>query len=218
MDTRQQADSVRPPEDHYCSVYERDDERVASLLRFIRGGLERHEACVCVTEEALTTPVTAALTLAGIDTVGEADQGSLAILTPNDYGLVGKFRAEAMIASLAEASQKAEELGFEALRVAEDMTWTLELAIAPDEVRRYEALLNAALSHSTFRHLCLYDRRRFAPAAMVTALHTHRQVALGQQLFANPYFEPPQLVLDNEISADRVAWMLQQLRRYPIIS
>ncbi len=207
------------PEGHFCSVYQDDEGRLMALLRFVGSGLDRGEACVCVTEDALVGPLREGLIRAGVEVVYEEDTGSLAILSPADYGLVGKFQAEAMLASLAEAHQQAVRLGFAALRVAEDMTWTLELGIACDELRTYEALLNDLPSRGDRRHLCLYDRRRFAPAAILTVLRTHLVVVLGQQAFANPNIalSRPDLDFDQEVTLERVRSMLQQVRRYPIV-
>ena len=88
-----------------------------------------------------------------------------------------------------------------------------------DRLIEFEARLNEFLVESRSVIVCLYDRRRFDPAVIHDVLRTHPVVVLGDQVYLNPYYEPPELVLSDErpasaaFKAKRLNWWIAQLKR-----
>ena len=78
------------------------------------------------------------------------------------------------------------------------MTWALGPESGCDRLIEFEARLNEFLVESRSVIVCLYDRRRFDPAVIHDVLRTHPVVVLGDQVYSNPYYEPPELVLSDE--------------------
>ena len=88
-----------------------------------------------------------------------------------------------------------------------------------DRLIEFEARLNEFLVESRSVIVCLYDRRRFDPAVIHDVVRTHPVVVLGDQVYSNPYYEPPELVLSDErpastaFKAKRLNWWIAQLKR-----
>jgi PAS domain S-box-containing protein len=96
-----------------------------------------------------------------------------------------------------------------------EMSWALGVDghAGPAKLVEYEALLNEFFPGSASLAVCQYDRRRFAPEMVEDVLRTHPIAVLGDQVCPNLYYEPPAAVLGGASKAERVDWMIGQLRR-----
>ncbi len=102
--------------------------------------------------------------------------------------------------------------GYSALRITGEMTWALGPEVGCDRLMEYETGLNAYFPGSKALAICQYNRRRFPPEVIRDVLRTHPVAILGEQVCPNHYYEPPEFALDPEADAQRVEWMIRQLR------
>jgi signal transduction histidine kinase len=152
--------------------------------------------------------------------VRECEDGRLLLLTKADtYLRSSTFIPDDMIGFIHQLETKALADGMAGLRLAGEMTWALGDASGCDRIIEYEALLNRFLLDSRSTVLCQYDFSRFDRSCIHDVLLTHPLAVLGQQVCPNPYYEPPELVLCNdlrttaEFKAMRVDWWIAQLER-----
>ncbi len=158
-----------------------------------------------------------ALVAAGVAVSAEAERGGwVAVGRRNGTVRRGRFDPGAAIDLLRQCEQQALEDGFAGLRLAIDVRWLLLEALEALDAERllaFEAPLTRFVERSLTIVLCQYDLSRLPPLAQAGALRTHPLALIGPHLCANFYYEPPELVLGGEPSADRVAWQLAQLER-----
>ena len=208
------------PGEHLCPIYENAAERLAVVIPFVKHGLARRERCLFVANDRTTEEVIQALSAAGIDVASERGRGALRFLNKSESFLLGReFDPDVMFEFLRREERQALADGYSGLRVAGEMTWALGLEPGCDRLIEFEARLNEFLVESRSVIVCLYDRRRFDPAVIHDVLRTHPVVVLGDQVYLNPYYEPPELVLSDErpasaaFKAKRLNWWIAQLKR-----
>ncbi|MBL8644060.1 MAG: MEDS domain-containing protein [Rhodospirillaceae bacterium] len=218
MTTRleQQLDGLRHG-DHVCPIHERLPELLAVAVPFIRDGLARGERCIYAADDSTTTEAIAAL---GKSEAARAQNaGALHFIDKRaTYVPSGRFDPDAMIGFLDRAETEALSQGFSGLRYAGDMTWALETEIEAERLISYEARLNHFVSGRRVVILCHYCRTRFDPALLHDILRAHPTIIMGEDVWSNPYFEPPELLLnpEKEVALEfkrrRVDWWIERLR------
>lgn len=202
--------------DHLCMVYENNEEQLRGVVPFIHHGLTAGDRCVYVADDQSVEEVVRALESAGVDTRTEMDRGALLVMTKREtYLRGGVFDPQEMIEFLDQSVQEALDEGFNGYRAAGEMTWAIGTdVIETQRLVEYEALLNRFYPSNRAVGLCQYNRDRFPPEAIYDVLRTHPTAVLGDQVCPNLYYEPPELVLRGGDTADRVDWMIHQLRRW----
>ncbi|MBI2939286.1 MAG: MEDS domain-containing protein [Chloroflexi bacterium] len=211
---REQQIAALRPGDHLCLIYDNLAEQMAAVAAFMRDGLAAGERCVYIADDRTFDEVAGGLAAVGIDVARERERGALLLLTKRDtYLRSGEFHPAAMIALLRQTIEDALAAGFTGLRATGEMTWALGTEVGCDRLIEYEALLNNFFPGRQILAICQYNRRRFPPTIIRDVLRTHPIVIVGDQVCPSLYFEPPDQVLGQTSEADRVDWMLTQLRR-----
>jgi PAS domain S-box-containing protein len=209
------------PGDHLCTTHETLAEEIAVAVPFVRHGLARGERCISIGEEKTTRRLTKALVDVGVMVARERRRGALQVVADLHLFrlLSGEFDPRAMVEFLRQAASRARAEGFPGLRVAGDMAWAMGLGVPPDRPIEFETLLDQFLRDSPSVVLCQYDRARFDPALIYDVLRTHPLAVLGDLICPNPYYEPPELLLQADppgsagFKAKRVGWWIGQLMR-----
>jgi hypothetical protein len=205
--------------DHICLIYENTAGQVAAACPFIKEGLARGERCVYVAGDRSFEEVVRALRAAGVDVAQECRRGALLSLADRDvYLQSGSFDQQRMIDFVRQVEAQALADGFSGVRFTGVMTPALWQEVG-DAFSAYESLLNRLpLDRSVI--LCQYHRWQLDAPCIHDVVRTHPLAVLGDQLCPNPYYEPPEVVLDrdpmvasSEFQAKRVDWWVAQLRR-----
>jgi signal transduction histidine kinase/CheY-like chemotaxis protein len=200
--------------DHLCLIFDHAAEQMAALLPFFRRGLAVAERCLYLADGRTTGRVERALKSAGIDVARERERGALVLLAGHDSFLQGgRFDPGAMTDLLRQAEQEALDDGWTGLRWAAEMSWCLGGEPGTERFLEFEALLNRFLAGSRSIALCQYDRSRFPAQVVHDILRTHPFAILGDEICPNVFYEPPEMVLGPTTLAERVGWMIAQLKR-----
>jgi len=191
--------------DHLGILYEDPAQGISLLLPLFEAGLARGERCVYVGE-----PRT-------LDAVGEALGRRLGVRPAADTGALllvpdGNREGEEEALRLVDALERAAEAaGFRAARVAVEMSGVLGVKPEPRQLVRWEAGLHHHLAPGTgLIAVCHYDRRRFPASVLEAALRSHPTVVLGDRMYANVYYDPPEL--DTTLTGDQRSPAVAQLR------
>ena len=202
--------------DHACPVYQSDDEQLDVAVAFIQIGLSRNERCVFAGSRAVLARMHDALTFAGVDVSGDARRGALHLLVDDEtYLRNGKFNADEMLELVASLENDAIASGYAGLRAVGEMSWALT-GCTEQELVDYEVRLNRFIKGRRTLALCQFDRRRFHASFIHDIIRTHALVLVGREIFANPYFEPPDAkqttATHDELDDARVEWWIKALR------
>lgn len=200
------------PGNHLCCLYETEEEHQAVLTPFLRQGLERGEKVLYIVDTHTGEVVLDYLRGDGLDVEPYLSSGQLVIFTSDDvYMRGGVFDPEGMIALLRAETEQALSEGYSGLRATGEMTWALQGMPGCERLIEYEAKLNEFVPGSKCLAICQYDRRRFAPQALLDVLHTHPLIAIGRSVYKNPYYIPPAELLGGDLPAVMLRHWLQNL-------
>jgi hypothetical protein len=77
-----------------------------------------------------------------------------------------------------------------------NMEWALADRPGNHDVVEYEARLNQALPHQHDPVVCTYDLSKFDASVVIDIMRTHPMVIIGGILQENPFFIPPEQMLE----------------------
>jgi signal transduction histidine kinase len=201
------------PGDHICLVYDEQEEQAAAVVPYIKVGLERRERCLYVADDEAIGEASRRLQDAGVDVVGETARGALSLVANRDaYLRFGQFNPDEMVTFLGQSTERTRADGFAALRITGEMTWALGSEVGCDRLIEYEVSLNRFFPGSHALAVCQYHRQRFSPAIIRDVLRTHPLAILGSLICSNAYYEPPDVIMSGGDDAQRVEWMIRQLK------
>ncbi|MDB6065843.1 MAG: putative Histidine kinase [Pedosphaera sp.] len=207
-----------------------------ALIPFIREGLSLNEQFIYIADDQTVDELADQLQQAGIDVKAESECGRLKLHTRKEWRQPGELDSNKKAEQVRQFIGQAAKDGFKGIRFAVEMTWTLGPDIAPHSLEHWEATLNSLFEPSfPARIICLYNRSRLDPEALLAALHTHPNAIVGDKIYLNPFFEAP-LILEANGHANgrsgengdgwverrngngktahaKVEWMLSQLQR-----
>ncbi|MDB5384903.1 MAG: hypothetical protein JWM11_549 [Planctomycetaceae bacterium] len=207
--------------DHICSIYENADEQLDAAVQFIKEGINQKARCLYIADEHTIKEVAETLSAAGVNVDQELLRGALRLQTSQDtYLRTGNFVPQVMTDFVHEAEVEALAAGFSGLRLVGEMTWALQADSICDRLIEYEALFNHLLKSSKSVVLCQYNKSRFDSPCIHDVIRTHPLVILDDQVFLNPYYESPEILLMQdhagttpEFKKRRVDWWISQLKR-----
>jgi len=199
--------------DHVCHVYRTAAERLAVIVPFLQDGLARNEQTIYIDAADVLPAVRAALADAGEAVAVAEARGALQLLTPaQTYLRDGAFAPAAMVATARQLISAATASGYTGLRISANTNWALDSGTDLRLLTAYEAEVNLLLAASPALGMCQYDRTRFPVMALQDVLRTHPLALLDDQLCPNLFYEPLGLAAGEDGAAQRVDWMLRQLR------
>jgi signal transduction histidine kinase/PAS domain-containing protein len=203
------------PGDHLCCLYETEADHRAVLTPFLRQGLEQGEKVLYVVDARTAEIVLDYLRDDGLDVLPYLASGQLKILTADlAYTQGGAFSPDRMVDMLSQETQRALQEGYRALRVTGEMSWALRGLPGSDRLIEYEARLNEFFPNHPALGLCQYDQRRFAPDVLLNVLRTHPMAIVGQVVYDNFYYVPPDEMLGEHLpSVELHHWLVSLAER-----
>jgi signal transduction histidine kinase len=185
-------------------------------LPFLRAGLERRERCLYIADENRAAAVLDALRKGGTDVDHSLRSGALIIADKKEtYLKNGRFDPDLWIRFLSQAADEEGEDKFSGLRtLLGEMTWALGEDTAPDSLIEYEAKLSYYVRDHDVRILCQYNRHRFSPQLILDIIRTHPVVVYGGIICENPYYVPPDELLEPNQASREVDRLLNNILKW----
>ncbi len=180
------------PGDHILFVYEDAADLATFAVPFIRRGLTRNERILYLVDDLRLSAVVEALATGGVDIKSDVQRGALIFLNAQEYCGLPRFDAPRMVDLTRRRVGEASARRFDGLRVAAEMTWTLNAGIPDDVLVEYEGLLDDAFrSLGPLTVACMYRQGRFASAVLKRLLRSHGKVVAGDHVHVslNPLFQ-----------------------------
>src|SRR5438552_6144900 len=188
---------------HIGAFFQSEEERYRILSPFIAEGLAQHQKAVHIIDPPDRGRHVAHLREGGIDAERAEAEGQLELLPWEEaYFRGGEFDIRAMLVTIREIFDKGFADGFPLTRTIAHMEWALEDRPGVADLIEYEARLNDALPESSDVVICAYDLTKFSGSMIIDAIRTHAIVVIGGGLHANPFYAPPEQMIE-ELGARR---------------
>src|SRR5256884_288672 len=166
------------------------------LLLFTRGGSDRRERALHIVDPKLRAEHIRRLEGIGIDTAAaEASQQLELRVWEEAYLRGGHFVPDAMLTLLEERLSAGQTEGFPLTRLVATVEWALQDRPGEDDLVECEARGNyLPVSHADAL-VCCYDLTQFGAGLVMDVLRTHPMAIIGGTLPENPFFFPPDPLL-----------------------
>ena len=203
------------PGDHACVIYSSGSELIAIVATYLHEGLRGGERCWYAAAAASElSQVRMALQAKGVSVADAEERGSLLLATSQEVYLAdGTFNPERTLQNLTDAIPKAIDDGFTALRVAGEMSWTLEGKPGSDRVIEYEGCVETVLRASAALALCLYHRRHMPAVLLDGALASHSLAGVGNEPRPNAFYRAKSIADLRTPNGHDILWKLKHLQR-----
>jgi hypothetical protein len=186
---------------HACAFFHSKEEEYSVLMPFIKEGLENGDRAVHIVDPNHRENHLKRLEQEGIDVNTAQSKGQLEVRRWQDaYIKDGHFDQYRMIETIKEALSPREGANSQMTRLVANMEWALEDLPGVNDIVEYEARLNLVLPEYHDPVVCTYDLSRFDASVVVDIMRTHPMVIIGGILQENPFYVPPEEMLE-EIKA-----------------
>jgi signal transduction histidine kinase len=198
--------------EHACIIYETQEEQFAAALPYLKAGLERRQRCLYVADENGAAPVLNALRIGGIDVDRYVGSRTLIVAGKQQTHIRnGRFDPDWWIRFLAQTADEAVADEFSGLRILGEMTWALGADTAPQSLIEFEAKFNQLAHDDDVSGLCQYKRNQFSPELILSIIRTHPVVVYGGIVSKNPYYVPPEELLQPNQASREVERLLDNI-------
>jgi hypothetical protein len=182
---------------HICAFFNSIDEEHRVLRSFIKDGFDRDERAFHIVDPELREEHLRRLGEAGIDVEEAIGSGQLDVrLWQDAYLREGRFDQDAMLSLIEEELQSGTATGSRRIRLLAHMEWSLLDKPGVDDLLEYETRLNYVTPKYDDPVICTYDLSKFGASVVMDALRTHPVVIIGGLLQENPFFVPPDQLLE----------------------
>lgn len=193
-------------------MYESKDEQFASVVPFLRDGLERGEQCLYLANDTATEEVASALRSRGVEVDAAVASGQLSIQPAADLYLTdGSFDPERTITRIERRAGEAIDAGYDRLRIAAETTWAVEHDVDLDRVESYERRVDEIFTTNSLTALCQYRRSEFPSEFLANSLDAHPRVVHDAETKVNHQYEPPGAVGEDGSQPDAIDRKLRSI-------
>ncbi|SEW17568.1 MEDS domain-containing protein [Natrinema salifodinae] len=177
--------------DHFALIYERRAEQFATVVPYVRQGLERGEHCLYIYAENTRADVLEALRSSGVDVDAALDDGRLSLRSVEETYLEGgEFDVDEAYGLLEAAMEKGQS-EYEGFRVTAEETWLVRDEATQEAFMTCEARVNELFDGEAGMALCQYNRDRLPPSVIEDVIETHPYLIYDDTVCHNVYYTPP---------------------------
>jgi hypothetical protein len=182
---------------HVCAFFHNREEEYRVLLSLAKEGFEQGEKVFQIVDREHRPERLRRLEEIGISQAAARRPGQVEIRAWEDvYLRGGRFDQVAMMTLLEETLRGAKADGFGQTQVWANMEWALGEFPGVEDLVEYETRVNHLLPRYHDLVVCAYDLTKFGAGVMMDVLRTHPLVIIGGFLHENPFFVPPDELLD----------------------
>lgn len=166
---------------HVCHSYASKNELIATLIPFLKAGLENNEACILVSIPSVSSyDMVSSLQRAIPDFEKYLEKEQLEILRYDEWYLPGgKFNAESILKRWANQTNQALKRGYSGLRAAGTTDW-----ISGNQWSfwlKYEEEVERAIQGLRMIALCNFSRVNTPPTLLLNLIKTHQFACLSRK-------------------------------------
>ncbi len=200
--------------DHLCLIYHNQEEQFASVIPYVRIGLERNERCLYITDDHTKKKVIREMKKGGINVDTAVKKGAIIFVTINDsYLRGGLFDPDALIKNVfIKAVKETEREGYISLRIVGDMTWTLGNKPGTERLIEYEAKLNYFFPKYNASGICQYNQKVFPAKIIKDIIYTHPIVIYNGSVSKNFHYILPKDFLEKKSDTEKVRQLLKNIK------
>jgi hypothetical protein len=183
-----------PNATHICAFFDSSTQEYDCLVPYFTEGLDQGEQVVTIRDAAQLDDHRRSLEMRMPMTLDEPMQRNQfrALASEETYLKDGIFGAERMGSMLVDLLREAEDGPYKRVRTCGDMTWALRDMPGTDELMEYEARVNVFTREHDCTLMCAYDVNKFSGRAVMDVLATHPMVVMGNRIYENQYYIPPE--------------------------
>jgi MEDS: MEthanogen/methylotroph, DcmR Sensory domain len=187
------ADETFPAGVHICQIFGDEKERLDSLLKFLRSGLEAGERTACFTEKLDAADFARYLADHGLSCDELTKSGAFSRAgTSEVYFQDGRFDPDRMLGLLRQYHEDSVASGFPAARVIGEMTADVQHIPGGSRLMEYESRVSLLLKDHPVTAICQYDASAFDGATIMQVLKVHPLMVIRGSVVHNPFFVPPE--------------------------
>jgi hypothetical protein len=183
---------------HVCAFFHSKEEQYQVLMPFFQDGVERGDRCFHILDPKWRDEHVRRLEQEGIDVADAQAKGVLDIRTwEHAHVEGGRFDDEQWLAKVLDLLDPAHRPPGTLVRGFANMEWALEDFPGVQKLVEYETRLNYYLPKyvNTAPVVCTYDLTRFGAEVVMDIMRTHPMVIIGGVLQENPFYVPPDEML-----------------------
>ena len=181
---------------HVCAFFDNQDQEDKVIIPFLKEGIDSGERAFCISGTEMQRHLLQKLRDAGTEVAMAEKRDQLKI---EQWGKAvvgsGRFDQDAMLERIEGVLSQGREKGFELTRFVGRMDWVREYSVGINELVEYETRLNRIWRKFNDPIICVYDLSTFNAGALVNILRTHPVAILGDVVAENPFFDPPEVIL-----------------------
>jgi two-component system, chemotaxis family, sensor kinase Cph1 len=177
--------------EHLCSVYGDTGELLTQAVPYLKAGLANGERCIYVADQHSKETIIQALKFWGVYAEREVDTGRLVFWTRHEYRQPGMFDINTMLNFVKRTLSQAQHDGHTGIRLAVEMSWTVNNEISDDDLVRWEDFINTvSFPGSTISFICQYNRHLLPSPLIAKAIQVHPVVIVGEDICPNALYRP----------------------------
>jgi hypothetical protein len=181
---------------HICAFFNSVDEQHRVLRPFIKSGFDHGAKVYHYVNPELREEHLRWLADAGVDVRETMSTGQLEVQSWQDSTLRGgRFDLNAWLTSLERLLQSGPAAGYAPTNFMGHMEWALTNLPGTGNLIEYETRANYVITKYEGPVICTYDLTKFGADVVMDALRTHPAVIIGGLLQENPFFVPPDQLL-----------------------
>src|SRR5258708_21928105 len=178
---------------HVCVFYRTRDEVDKVILPFIAEGLERGEKIFHMVDPVLYFDNLRRLESANIPVAPKMRSGQLEVQRWDETFLVdGHFDPEAMLVFIEKKLQVFRSEGYRLTRWIGQMEWPAHRSTHYNDFLEFEARVNYIAAKCDDFLVCTYDINKHDAVLILDALRIHPLVLIGEVVYENPFYIPPE--------------------------
>ena len=181
---------------HICQIFSDNEERLDSLLGFLRSGLAAGEKTACFTDNLDEAYLSSHLADHSLCCAEFKASGALTKAGAREiYFQDGCFDPDRMLSMLEKYHEDSVAKGYPAARVIGEMSFEVENIEGGSRLMEYESRVSMLLRTHPVTAVCQYDANAFDGATIMKVLKVHPLMVIRGAVVHNPYYVPPEEVL-----------------------
>lgn len=184
------------PGTHICQIYDNEEERNNSLLRFLLAGIKAGEKNACFSEAVDEKTIKDFCNNHGVQYSEAVEIGAFSLSsTKKVYFKDGYFSPENMLSLLTEFHNSSVKEEFTGARVIGEMIPEIKEIKGGERLLEYESKVTLLLKEHPVTAVCQYNANSFDGVTIMDVLKVHPMMIVSGTVVNNPFYIEPELFL-----------------------